>query len=88
MWGAIATNDSTPVRRELPDQAGHLSASHSRLHVHQVCFVDAHSSGMPVSISNRRCSLTACWSSERTCSASALVLNDLMRSRPSTRHRT
>ena len=79
---------STAVRRELPDCCGHFSSSHSLDHAHHVTELRTQGAGSPLAKSNGVPAAASTWSCERKRSASALVLNDRMRSRPSTRQRT
>lgn len=77
-------------RRLCPDHCGHFSSSHSRDHVHHVGPVRSSTqrTGSPVATSKVSPSRAATCGADRNRSASDRVLNERVRSRPSTRHFT
>jgi hypothetical protein len=57
----MATSDSTPLRRDCPDQCGHFSASQSLAQENHVVAFAVHDTGSPVSQSNGSPSIAAAW---------------------------
>jgi hypothetical protein len=84
----METRVSRAVRRVVPAHCGHLSAIHSCDHWNQVSDVLDHDEGSPVVSSKCSPDSTASRRSRRNRSASARVLNERVRSRPSIRHLT